>query len=65
MKIPVDIQRQYLHWLHSYPETIFYTNTRLYEKPELIRNTKELSSWIHTMSVLSLFDGFMMNLMMR
>lgn len=57
-KIPVDIQRQYLHWLHSYPETIFYTNTRLYEKPELIRNTKELSSWIHTMSVLSLFDGF-------
>lgn len=57
-KIPSDIQRQYLHWLHFYPETIFYTNTRLYEKPELIKNTKDLSSWIHTMRVLSLFDGF-------
>lgn len=36
----------------------FYTNTRLYEKPERIKNTKELSSWIHTMRIVSLFDGF-------
>ncbi|WP_440897009.1 hypothetical protein ACS127_03130 [Amphibacillus sp. Q70] len=57
-KIPVDIQRRYLQWLHCYPETIFYTNTRLYEKPERIKNTKELSSWIHTMRIVSLFDGF-------
>lgn len=57
-KMSEELQRQYLHWLHTYPKNIFYLVTHLTKHPMYINKPCELSDWIVLMNYLSKFDGF-------
>ncbi|MGF7059511.1 hypothetical protein [Brassicibacter mesophilus] len=57
-KIPKEIQRYYLHWLHTNPKNICYKISTPSKKPNQIDNVGELSDWIIVMKLLSNFDGF-------
>lgn len=57
-KIPEDLQRKYLYWLHTYPKNVFYLVTLPAKHPMYITNSNEISDWIILMNYLSKFDGF-------
>lgn len=57
-RIPTELQRKFLGYLHGYNGEIFYLNTNLTKPPsEIIRDT-EMTSWLQLMGYLSMFKGF-------
>jgi hypothetical protein len=56
-KIPVDIQKKYIQWLHNNPAIVGYTITSLNKKINEL-NGNALYDYIRIMALLSVFGGF-------
>lgn len=57
-KIPKEVQKHYLTWLHTYNKNVFYLTANLTKPPMSITKDAELTDWLILMGHLSRFDGF-------